>query len=133
MKKTTKTLASLMLVLALSLTAVSSIASADSDLEEKTEVASEDMGHKHKFFHKNLDEETREALKEAITNSDYDAWYAIVSEAPEGHPLADFITEENFYMFAEMVQAKMNGDHETAREIREELGLKFHKKHQLGQ
>jgi len=66
------------------------------------------------------DEETRLALDKAFETDDYDAWYEIVSEKPK---ITDYITEENFEVYADMHEAVMNGDMESAKELRQALGL----------
>jgi hypothetical protein len=62
----------------------------------------------------------REAVRVAIENNDYSAW----STAMAGTPLADKVTPETFARLVEAHNLREAGDHEAAREIMEELGLK---------
>ncbi len=67
--------------------------------------------------------EKRAEMEEAIEQG-YDAWKEFVEDKPHGEKLLEAINEDNFDRFVEMHEAKQNGDHETAKEIAEELGLK---------
>ncbi len=69
------------------------------------------------------DDETRNALDQSFENNDYSAWYEIVSKQNKAHKISEYITEENFEVFADMHEAAMNGDMETAKELREALGF----------
>ena len=67
-----------------------------------------------------FEEERHEAMKNAFENLDYDAWADLMEG--KGRVL-EIVTEDNFAKFAEMHDAKISGDIETAKEIAEELGL----------
>lgn len=112
------------LVLALGITAFASVASASTEFSEKGEMKG---FHGKHVEERSFDGEHFEAMKEAIDNYDYDAWYELAIEHPKGEKLVELITPDNFDLFVEMIQAKMDGDRETAREIREGLGLKMHR------
>jgi len=66
--------------------------------------------------------EHREAVEAAIEAGDYNAWKQAMEDDPRGR-IADVITEENFDTFVQMHNARMEGDHETANALAEELGL----------
>ena len=69
--------------------------------------------------------EMRSAIDEAVENDDYDAFL----EAIGGSPLADIITsEDDFDLFVEAHELRVEGDWKAAREIMEELGFEG-KKH----
>ena len=65
--------------------------------------------------------ESREAVRDALEANDYDAWV----EAVEDHPrnIENIVNEDNFDVFVEMHEAREAGDYDTARQLREELGL----------
>ena len=64
--------------------------------------------------------ERHEAMKEAVENEDYDAFLELI----DGTPLADVIdSESDFEKFIAMHEAMQEGDRETAKEIREDLGI----------
>ena len=68
--------------------------------------------------------EAHRAEMEAIMESgDYEAWKEHVAEMPRASMMAEQITEENFDTFVEMHNARVNGDHETAKELASELGI----------
>lgn len=70
-----------------------------------------------------FDQETRDAIHDAMEAGDYEAWKNLLIQG-EGEPkIFDFITEDNFAQFAEMHEARQNGDHETAKAIAEEIGF----------
>lgn len=62
---------------------------------------------------------SREALHDAIEAGDYDAWKNAVGD----RPIADVVTEDNWSTFVAMHEAEMSGDHETARQLADELGI----------
>ena len=74
--------------------------------------------------------ETKQAIHEAITNSDYEAFAEIASETP----FAESISEETFAKLVEAHALREAGDKEGARAIMEELGIKKigHKAHFRG-
>ena len=61
-----------------------------------------------------------EDLLTAIKNNDYAAWRALIDSRPK---ITDFINADNFSRFTDLHQAMQSGDIETAKAIREELGL----------
>jgi len=71
----------------------------------------------------NYDEERHELMQEAFETNDYSTWYELMTEDGRNPKVVDVVTEENFARFAEARIAAMNGDVETAKEIRAELGL----------
>jgi len=82
----------------------------------------EDRFNKMRERHENM-QEKRAEMEEAIEQG-YDAWKELVEETPHGEKLLEIINEGNFDRFVEMHEARKDGDHETAKEIAEELGLK---------
>jgi len=60
------------------------------------------------------------AEQQALEAGDYDAWVKAIESRPK---ITDLITEDNFPKYAEMQQAREEGDLETTQEIAEELGL----------
>lgn len=68
-----------------------------------------------------FDKETRDELKEAIENKDYDTWKKIQDSRPK---ITDYIdSQEKFEKFLEMQSLAKEGKTEEADAIREELGL----------
>ena len=64
--------------------------------------------------------EMREAVKEAVENSDYEAFQSAIAETP----LAEQITsEEDFEQFVEAHELMADGEFEAAKEIFAELGI----------
>ena len=71
----------------------------------------------------NCNEEKHELMENAFETLDYDAWLGLVTEN-ERHPrVVDVVTEENFETFVLAHKAGVNGDYETAAELRTELSL----------
>jgi hypothetical protein len=68
-------------------------------------------------------EERHEAMKAAFETLDYDAWRELMTENGRYGRVVDVVNEDNFVKFAEAHEAAENGDFETARELRAELGL----------
>ncbi len=66
--------------------------------------------------------ENMEAVKAAIDSGDYDAYLEASDNLPEGH---EVMSEDVFDIVVQMHQARQNGDHETAKELREQLGDDF--------
>lgn len=79
------------------------------------------MGHGKAGMRGGMDPETRDAMKEALDNADYEAF----KELKADKPMSDKITEENFDKFVESHNLREAGDHEGARAIMEELGLQM--------
>ncbi len=72
-----------------------------------------------------------ESIRVAITNNDYDAFIIAVADTP----LKERVTRENFAKFVEAHRLHEAGDHNGAKAIMDELGLKgLHKdaKHTKG-
>jgi len=63
--------------------------------------------------------EQHQAMLEIMESGDYEAWLELMGDSP----MADKVTQENFDQFVAMHQAMQDGDFETAKQIREELGL----------
>lgn len=70
-----------------------------------------------------------DAMKEAIENGDYAAWYELASEAegPIGDDLTEVITEENFTIFSELMKTRAH-----LKELEDELGLENNYGHGFG-
>ena len=66
------------------------------------------------------DSERHEAMEAAFESSDYNAWYALMTEDGRHPRVVDLVNEENFATF---VAAHEAGDYETAAKMRQELGL----------
>jgi hypothetical protein len=66
--------------------------------------------------------EHKEEIHAAIEAGDYETWSSLIEETPMADKF-DVITAENFDLFAEMHNARLDGDHETAQEIADSLGL----------
>ncbi len=73
------------------------------------------------FTKRGPNSEQREAMEEAVENSDYNAWKDL---APERGKMADIITEENFKKFSEMHKLAEAGKADEAKALAQELGLK---------
>jgi len=65
----------------------------------------------------------RDNIQHTIDNLDYAAWVELMSQTPGGESLTELISEEEFELYAEMMQAKQDGDYRTAKEIAHEIGL----------
>ncbi len=64
--------------------------------------------------------QNRIAVQQALENQDYEAWVQAIESRTK---IRDMVTEDNFQQFAEMRQAKAQGDLETVQDLAEELGL----------
>lgn len=71
------------------------------------------------------DEEIHDRLVSAMDSGDYEKWIKIRKEngLPMHGRMFRSLDEENFELFREMHEAKMNGDYERLAELREDLGL----------
>ena len=69
----------------------------------------------------NFNEETHEIMTKAFENKDYSAWKD--AKPNQNGRMMEKINEENFAKFAEMREARLAGDTETADSLRAELGL----------
>ncbi len=70
-----------------------------------------------------FDEETREAIKAAVENGDYDTFKDLVSQDEKGEKILEKVTAENFGKFKEMHELREAGDKEGAQAIADELGI----------
>ncbi len=77
----------------------------------------------------NFSEERHEAMTEAFENADYDAWKTLMEDSKREAKILEIINEDNFAQFVEAHNLKMEGKHEEAKLIMEELGLDMEKKH----
>ncbi len=68
-------------------------------------------------------EERHSAIEAAFESQDYDAWHALMTEDGRHPRVVDVVTKDNFETFASAREAALNGDSETAKGLREELGL----------
>lgn len=66
-----------------------------------------------------------EEVLAAVQDGNYDAWIALREEnnLPMHGKMFQVIGEENFALYSEMYEARLNGDFERVSELREELGL----------
>ncbi len=67
--------------------------------------------------------ESRRATFEAIHNRDYNAWVQAIQDSRRAEILLEFINQDNFNTYVEMIEAKRDGNDEEAEALREELGL----------
>jgi len=67
--------------------------------------------------------ENREEIKEAVENGDYDAWVALHEDREREAKILEYINEDNFHLLAELHEAIQNQDFETAKEIKDQIGL----------
>lgn len=65
----------------------------------------------------------RQAIMEALDNSDYQTWYNLVKETKRGEEILQVINETNFAQYVEAHKLMQNGDKEGAKEIMDELGI----------
>ena len=68
-------------------------------------------------------EEMTYPLREALNSGDYDEWKAAIDSEERTPKMAEMITEENFNTFVELHEAKRNGDFETMKTLKDELGI----------
>ena len=68
-----------------------------------------------------MEMENMEAARQAMEDGDYEAWKTAMENC-ERCPVEE-VTEEQFNLMAQMHEARMNGDFETARELSQELGI----------
>jgi len=74
----------------------------------------------------------REEVRAAVESGDYNAWYALMSEHERASDILEKINADNFYLLEEMHQAMQDGNHEEAKAIADELGLKRPMKGRMG-
>ena len=75
------------------------------------------------IFGPNHNLERQGAMEEAFGNLDYTAWYNLMTQ-DERHPkIVDIVTEDNYGDFVKMRSAMHNGDVESAKQFRENLGI----------
>jgi len=128
MKKSTKIITALALIMALSTMAFSSIASADDSLNKDGEFDLSKLGEKHQKHQENMTDEqktTMGAMKAAIESGDYETWCSLHQEVdhPRSNTISELITEENFDTFASLMTAKAEKDLEAVKELMTELGI----------
>jgi hypothetical protein len=71
-------------------------------------------------FGPNHTEERHSQMLEIFENQDFDGW----KELMHGRGVTQFIdSQEEFNLFTEMRQARLNGDTEKAQELRDQLGF----------
>lgn len=71
----------------------------------------------------NFSDERHEAMENAFESLAYTEWYALMTESGRHPRVVDVVTEDNFETFVRAHEAGVNGDSETAAELRAELGL----------
>ena len=71
----------------------------------------------------NYTPERHEEMQQAFEETDYDAWYKLMTEDGRHPRVVDVVTEDNFDLFIQAHEAGKSGDLETAKAIRAELGL----------
>ncbi|MFH1523184.1 MAG: hypothetical protein ABIE43_05210 [Patescibacteria group bacterium] len=85
----------------------------------------QDNGSGHLFWgkDKNLkgNPEQHQAMMEAFTNNDYEAWLKLT----EGNQAADKISQEDFEKLAQVKVLWAEGKYEEAEELKKELGLDY--------
>ena len=69
-------------------------------------------------------EQRMQDIKQAIENNDYNTWHELVTENGRSPNIADVVTEDNFYLLAELEKARQDKDFEKANEIANQLGIK---------
>lgn len=86
------------------------------------------------YFNKIVERhEVMEIIKQALEEGDYDAWKEAIESLERTPRIAEIITEENFGIFVQMRNAMEDGDYETVKELRGELGIeKGHCPHKGG-
>jgi len=84
---------------------------------------SADTGLGHGAIRGRCDTDQHEAVEQALEDGDYDTWKDLVGDRGR---IADVVNADNFNTFADMHEAMEEGDTETARELRSELGLGIH-------
>jgi hypothetical protein len=74
-----------------------------------------------------FDADRHAKMQEIIERQDYDQWLELTGD----RPIAEYITEENFTDFLEMMRLRHEGDFESAEEYRVLLGLPERGTHRL--
>ncbi len=54
---------------------------------------------------------------------DYNSWKTLMTESGRNPRVLDVVTESNFEIFVQAHEAGQNGDYETAKKLRAEIGL----------
>jgi hypothetical protein len=105
--------------------AIASAAEAD-DTTEDDEIFAKCQAYmeEHRMQHQGERPEM-DAIKAAVEDGDYSTWYELHQnmDHPGNGQMLETITEENFSLLGDMMDARESGDFETAKEIRDELGL----------
>jgi len=90
-----------------------------------TEERFDALVQKHQEMTQHREEkEQRMAEIDAAIAEGYDAWVEAIEGHPQAAKLLKVVNEDNFETFVAMHEAKVSGDHETAKELANELGLK---------
>ena len=71
----------------------------------------------------NYSEERHDAMQEVFENADYDAWVELMSENGRRPGVLRKVNAENFETFIAAHNAALDGDFETAKTLRESIGL----------
>ncbi len=71
----------------------------------------------------NYSDDRHQAMQEAFTNYDYNAWVALMTEDGRSPGVLNKIDESNFALFVDSHNAAISGDLDKAAELRAELGL----------
>lgn len=77
----------------------------------------EGLGQGQKMFR---DDVQHQVIEEAINNNDYQAWLDL---QPEGSRMTELINQDNFSKLVAIHQAMEDNDWQTAKQLKEELGL----------
>jgi hypothetical protein len=74
-------------------------------------------------------EERCTEMRIAFESLDYHAWSELMTANGRNSKVLEVVNEDNFALFAKAHEAMKNGDFETAKEIRADLGLGQGNKH----
>ena len=74
----------------------------------------------------NHNSEVRAQMQEIFANKDFSAWKELIGERPGRKRILEVVdNQEKFEKLIELHNARKNRDHETAKPLHEELGLKM--------
>ena len=64
---------------------------------------------------------------DAILDGDYETWVSLMEDKdhPRATMMLDVVTEDNFYLLTDLIEAREDHNREAAQEIAEELGIEF--------
>ena len=71
----------------------------------------------------NYDEERHVSMEEAFVNSDYESWYALMTQNGMSPGVLRWVNKDNFETFVNMREAMISGDIEKSEELRDEIGM----------